>query len=139
MLADQLSFEENLKIAMMAQYPGLSPLPTLQKLPDFVTQLIDQKKPVQLLSGGQKQILVILMMLQKSKTILLLDEPTAALDEENAEKVLDFLNEIAKKTSTIVLIISHDKELVKQYCQGSYYEIFKEDNGSRSIKKIIMN
>lgn len=137
MLADQLSVEENLKLAMMRKHPGFTALPKVGPLPDFVAQLgIDQKKPVYVLSGGQRQIVGILMMLQKAKKILLLDEPTAALDEENAQQVLSFLDTIATKTETIILIISHDKELVKQYCQGSYYKIFENPDGSRSMQNI---
>ena len=63
------------------------------------------------LSGGQRQIVwLIRSMLQNSK-IIILDEPTSSLDEENKKLVMDFIIN-ATKNKTLVLI-THDKSLLK--------------------------
>jgi energy-coupling factor transporter ATP-binding protein EcfA2 len=137
MIADQLSFEHNLRMASMGYFPSLKFLKKVKSLPDFVAQFgIDYHKQVHLLSGGQKQILAILMMLQKTKKVLLLDEPTAALDDKNAQQVFSFLSEIATKTSTIVVVISHDTEIVKQYAHKNYYEMVRQDTGERLLRTV---
>lgn len=63
------------------------------------------------LSGGQKQIIFLLRVLLSEKQIILLDEPTASLDENSSEYVLKILDNIIK-TRTIILI-THDKKLTK--------------------------
>lgn len=136
MLANQLSFEKNLSLARMDQYPGLTGLPALQAIPNLVARFgIDMHKPVHLLSGGQRQVLSILMALQKNASILLLDEPTAALDEHNSAMVMHFLHELVATLRLTVLIICHDRELVMRYAEHGYFELIV-DQGQRRLRKI---
>ena len=58
------------------------------------------------LSGGQKQIVWLLRALFRNVNILILDEPTAALDPESKQLVLDAIKNIGKDKT--VIIISHD-------------------------------
>jgi ABC-type multidrug transport system ATPase subunit len=138
MLADQLSFEENLQIARLSLYPGLNPLPVREKLPAFVERFrISKQKPVHMLSGGQRQMLAILMVLQKPTKILLLDEPTAALDAHNAKMIMEFLQSLVEESGLTVLIISHDLDLVEHYAKKRYYQInIDEVTGLRSLHLI---
>ena len=59
------------------------------------------------LSGGQRQRLVLAVLAQLDKELWLLDEPTAALDEESRNLVIDFLLALQRKGKTIVAV-SHD-------------------------------
>jgi ABC-type lipoprotein export system ATPase subunit len=128
MLADQLSFTQNLQLANMSIYPGLQALPAHQQLPDFVQRFgIDMAKPVYLLSGGQRQILSILMALQKPVSVLLLDEPTAALDDKNSQMVMAFLHHLLQSAGLTILIICHDRELVTTHAQDGYFELSIND------------
>ncbi len=137
MIADQFTFEQNLQLAQLATYPGLKTLPTNNPFEHILKQFaIDKKKPAHLLSGGQRQILTILMVLQKPTHILLLDEPTAALDEKNAQIVLQFLTFLSQSMGLTILIISHDKELIKTYAQSKYIEIQEHEHGIRTIQKV---
>jgi len=135
MLADQLSFAQNLKLANILTYPSLRGLPNHQKLPTFVARFkIDINKPVYLLSGGQRQILAILMALQKPARILLLDEPTAALDDQNSKMVMEFLLNLVSSTNLTVLIICHDKELVNLYApEGNFEMAIDEKTHQRTV------
>jgi len=136
MLADQLNFKENLALASMPRYPGLHGIKSVT-LPPIVSHFgIDSTKPAYLLSGGQRQILAILMVLQKPTKVLLLDEPTAALDEKNSHLVIQFLQELVATSNLTILIITHDKELVKAYAHGTYLMLEEQDSGIRTLKKI---
>jgi ABC-type lipoprotein export system ATPase subunit len=137
MLADQLTVEQNLQMAQLTRVPSLRSLPKLSELPMILRDLgIKRHDYVAQLSGGQRQILAIAMMLQKPTRVLLLDEPTAALDTKNADLVMKAIQEIAHKQQLVVLVISHDKELVEQYARHEYTEIHVADNGTRSFVKI---
>ncbi len=139
MIADQFTFEQNLQYAAMPKYPGLSALSKLKSLPPFVETLgLDYAKPVDRMSGGQKQILAILMALQKDTRILLLDEPTAALDEKNANLIMHFLQELAKTTNILIIIISHDQQLMSSYKELSAFFLVEEDVKSkeRRVKRV---
>ena len=66
----------------------------------------------QTLSGGEKQRLAIIRGLLRGKKIIFLDEPTAALDEENKKGVFDLLSKI--KSDTLILCSTHDPK-AKEY------------------------
>lgn len=135
LLADQFSFDQNLRFANLPPVPTLAGLPEHKPLPDFLSRFaIDPATPVRLLSGGQRQILAMIMMLQKPTKILLLDEPTAALDDHNAALVMEFVRDLVQTSGLTVLIICHDKELVEQYAREGYYQISADPvSGVRNI------
>lgn len=66
----------------------------------------------QTLSGGEGQRTAIIRALCSNKKILLLDEPTANLDEENKIKIFEILRDLSKEM--LVICISHD-EISKAY------------------------
>jgi len=72
-----------------------------------------ETQSVKNLSGGEKQRVAIARALINNPKLILADEPTGALDEENAHKIMDLLKKISE--SKLVLIVSHDKELVNEY------------------------
>jgi cell division transport system ATP-binding protein len=65
------------------------------------------------LSGGQQQRLAIARALAARPFVLLADEPTASLDEANAEKVVELLQRISLNGTT-VLVATHDSSMVKE-------------------------
>lgn len=48
--------------------------------------------------------------------VLVLDEPTAGLDPQGAKEMMDLFMDLNKKEGKTVLLVSHDMEHVKQYC-----------------------
>lgn len=63
------------------------------------------------LSGGQKQLLALARCLYQQPKLLLLDEPTAAMDSATEEFVTNLLNRL--KQETVTIIISHKDSLVQ--------------------------
>lgn len=67
------------------------------------------------LSGGEQQRVALARIFLKPSKIILADEPTGSLDEENAIKVLELLKSFNEKGKTIV-VVTHD-EIVGKYCK----------------------
>ena len=66
------------------------------------------------LSGGQQKRVAIAGIVAMRPEIMILDEPTAGLDPEGVDKVLDILNKLNDEGISIV-ISSHDIEMVNQF------------------------
>ncbi|MBS0616307.1 MAG: ATP-binding cassette domain-containing protein [Verrucomicrobia bacterium] len=123
MMSGLFTFEENLQFAAFGRKPSLwkKPIATVY-IPSFEIG-IDRNAKVELLSGGQKQILSLLMALQKPTEILLLDEPTAALDFANSHMVMAFLQGLTEKEGLTLFVICHDDDLIEKYVTGSVFTL----------------
>ena len=60
------------------------------------------------LSGGQRQALTLLMSVMDSCKVLLLDEPTAALDPRSADVVMRTADELVKDYRLTAILITHN-------------------------------
>jgi peptide/nickel transport system ATP-binding protein len=76
-----------------------------------------KKFPSQL-SGGQIQRVVIAIALSRNTKLLLLDEPTTALDEENKNNIINLLNDIKKQLNILILFVTHDINSIKDICKN---------------------
>lgn len=72
------------------------------------------------LSGGQKQRVAIAKALYTNPAIILADEPTAALDTENALEVIKILQDQTKQRQKIGIIVTHDERLT-DYCDRVFH------------------
>ncbi|AHD01016.1 ABC transporter ATP-binding protein [Leisingera methylohalidivorans] len=91
------------------------------------------------LSGGQQQRIVIAMALMSKPSLLILDEPTTALDVTVEAAVVELVKDLGKKYGTSMLFISHNLGLVLETCdrlcvmysgeaveRGSIHDVFDE-------------
>jgi peptide/nickel transport system ATP-binding protein len=69
------------------------------------------------ISGGQQQRVVIAMALLSNPEILLLDEPTTALDVTVEAGIVDLIRGISAELGTSLLYISHNLGLVRETCE----------------------
>ncbi len=115
--APNLTIEENLALAYSrSKRGGLGAAITKKEREFFRQSLTDFKMGLEermttkvgLLSGGQRQVVTLLMATLVPPKLLLLDEHTAALDPATAEKVMDITKKIVTKYSLTTLMITHN-------------------------------
>ena len=65
------------------------------------------------LSGGEQQRVSIARALAKKPTVLFLDEPTGALDEETGRKILEYLLKLKDKSNFTMIMVTHNENIAK--------------------------
>jgi ABC-type dipeptide/oligopeptide/nickel transport system ATPase component len=78
------------------------------------SELLDRYAPE--LSGGQLQRVVLAMALESEPKLLMLDEPTTALDPQTRVKILDLLKELQKEFGFKILFVTHDIASAEALC-----------------------
>ena len=102
------------------------------------------------LSGGQLQRIVIALALSNDIKILLLDEPTTALDNNSKNVILNLIESLALKLDILILFVTHDIRSIQNICkdiiilkdgqiveQGETMEIL--NNPSQNYTKKLIN
>lgn len=67
------------------------------------------------LSGGERQRVMIARAICQEPEIILLDEPTTALDPAHQIKIMDLLERLRREKKTTVIMVSHDLNLAAMY------------------------
>ncbi|MCD7893851.1 MAG: ABC transporter ATP-binding protein [Erysipelotrichaceae bacterium] len=108
-LIGNLTVKENIEVC---QYLSDNPLPINDLLETLGLQEHQYKFPHQL-SGGQQQRTAIARAIIKNPQLLLCDEPTGALDSQNAKDILMLLETINQKYHTTIIMVTHNNEITK--------------------------
>lgn len=114
-----LTVAQNLAIAQYSRRPvqlidGMNQMPR-QRAIELVNDLgmgesiLD--RPMNALSGGQRQLIAFVMSTQLIPKILLLDEPTAALDPQASTKLLAYAANFIKQHNVTTILITHDPQI----------------------------
>ena len=115
--APGMTIEENMALAYTRAHSGPFSMALNRKrynlfrdaLARYGMGLEDRMKTrVGLLSGGQRQVVTLLMCTLVTPKLLLLDEHTAALDPATAERIMDITHEIVAENHITTLMITHN-------------------------------
>src|ERR1700733_8269022 len=68
------------------------------------------------LSGGMRQRVLIAMALANEPVLLVLDEPTTALDATVQAQILSLIRDVQDRTGSAILLISHDIGVISEMC-----------------------
>jgi putative ABC transport system ATP-binding protein len=139
-LFDCMNVEDNIFIPVYAKNQRVT-----KKMTEQVCEYLDlmqlgqiQKKSLRSLSGGEQQRIAMIRSLIADPKLILCDEPTASLDEGNADIFLKCLKKIADLQEMTIVIVSHDP-VVALYADetiwmknGKVSERNEDKSGSRS-------
>lgn len=81
-------------------------------LADFQLEDRARHRPDQL-SGGQRQRVAVARAIAGKKTLLLADEPTASLDDENRDRMIQLFLDLRAKYALTILLASHDARVLE--------------------------
>jgi len=121
--AGKMSLEDNMIICSKKGWHGLRISLNKKKREEFRNQLkvlemgLEDRlnDNVELLSGGQRQALTLLMAVLSKPALLLLDEHTAALDPANAALIMELTKRFAKDYNLTVMMITHNMQQALDY------------------------
>lgn len=115
-LINSLTIEENIKLPLLYAKSDKN-----YKLDDFknITNIIGidailKKKPLEC-SGGEKSRVVFARAVIMKPQIILCDEPTASLDDENKEKIITLLFKMNQDFNTTIITATHDLEVANRH------------------------
>lgn len=97
----------------------------------------DINQNVMTLSLGEKQRLSIVCALIKQPSLLILDEPTASLDEENERVIFEILNNLASEG--IAIVIASHSDMAQEYAdhiyifENTYLKLIKDDMNNKPL------
>ncbi|MBW0762916.1 methionine ABC transporter ATP-binding protein [Mammaliicoccus lentus] len=105
-----INAENEDRVKELIQFVGLE-----DKMSDYPSKL----------SGGEKQRVALARSLVRNPDILLCDEATSSLDENNTEEIIKMLKKINKEYSITIIFVTHELSVVKQLCE----EVFVMEDG----------
>jgi ABC-type branched-subunit amino acid transport system ATPase component/ABC-type branched-subunit amino acid transport system permease subunit len=73
------------------------------------------------LSNAEQKLVAIARLLATEAPVLLLDEPTAALDLESVERIIQLIRRIARQGRRTILLIEHNLDVVRELVENAYF------------------
>ena len=136
-----LTLEQNLLV--IGRLFGMKKKEILKNMDEYLERLgIGHKKKslVTTLSAGQTTRMMLAKALMTKPKILLLDEPTASLDPDIAQEVIELILQIRKEDNVSILFTSHNMAEVTQLCDRLIFlqagKIIANDKPSKLAKSI---
>ncbi|MHB0958602.1 MAG: ABC transporter ATP-binding protein [Pirellulaceae bacterium] len=111
-----LSARENVQIAL--EINGTAPRLARRRAMELLAELGVADRAghgTSMLSGGQQQRVAIARALANDPSILLADEPTAALDSHRGRQVMELFRRVAREHGTGVIVVTHDHRTLEVF------------------------
>jgi putative ABC transport system ATP-binding protein len=113
-LIPTISCEENAAVPLLIQGMSLAKaLPHARNSLDQVGLSDHMKKRPNQLSGGQQQRVAIARALVHHPRLIICDEPTAALDAENGQRVMDLFRDLMRQPGRCAIVVTHDHRILR--------------------------
>jgi D-methionine transport system ATP-binding protein len=125
---EEMSIDKNLRFVALKN----NNRDMIYKLAEILNCNTILKKKPRHLSGGEKQRINILRGLLLNPNLLILDEPTASLDQDNKKILVSFINKIQQETKISILLVTHDLDIINLFSKKN---VFKIENKSLKVVK----
>lgn len=115
---------DDVAFALKNFYPDLSEEEKEQRIKTAIETVglnyekVKDRSPFEL-SGGNKRRVAIAGVIVASPEVLVLDEPVAGLDPKGKNEFMSLIKELRKNVVKTVVIVSHDMNLIAEYCDGA--------------------
>ena len=115
----------SLEVVLMGRSPYLGRLQfetrhdfeVAQRAMELTETLPFAKRPINELSGGEKQRVLIARAVAQEPEIMLFDEPTSNLDINHQVEFYELISRLNREKNLTILTVSHDINLASEYCQ----------------------
>ena len=134
-LIPTLTVAENVGVPLLIQ--GVSSSTALKRSREVLEKVglgARWKERPNKLSGGEQQRVAIARALVHEPPLVICDEPTAALDAQNGEIVLDLFRQVARSAERAVIIVTHDNRIfsyadrIARMDDGEIVEVREQDH-----------
>lgn len=116
-LIDSMTVEENIMLGLFFAKRIISSIDRVQ-IRDLMEKVgltyIANKKPPEISMGEQQRVSILRAIIKKPR-ILLADEPTANLDFENTEQVMQLLRDLARQEGSSCIVATHDERIQNMF------------------------
>jgi putative multiple sugar transport system ATP-binding protein len=147
-LIPELSVTENIFIGNETTHGGLIDWTEARHRAETIMERVhldaDPDTPVKNLGVGQQQLIEIARALSKNIQLLILDEPTSALNEEESDNLLQILRDLRDNESITSIMISHKLEEIARVADavtiirdGHTVETIEVESGQVDVDRII--
>jgi ABC-type branched-subunit amino acid transport system ATPase component/branched-subunit amino acid ABC-type transport system permease component len=133
-LFDSLSVRENIAVGHEAGLAGSSPLRQLASRrgdDSAIREAVEEAmslagiedladRQAGLLTTGQRRLVELARVLAGSFSLIMLDEPSAGLDNDETARLGEILRQVVDRKGLGILIVEHDLSLVRQVCERIY-------------------
>jgi ABC-type sugar transport system ATPase subunit len=133
-VVDDLSVEQNLSLGKETHKWGIvQKAPDVEKVAAILKDLdprISLKQKVGTLSVAQKQVIEIAKAISSDADIIVMDEPTAAISEDEVRRLFEIVQELKNKGVTIIYISHRLSEIFEI---GDYVTVFRDGNMIKTL------
>lgn len=121
-LSEALTVQQNLELPFFASGRPVDAMAVQQALAALELEPLRQRKPSQL-SGGQAQRVALARATLLQPRVLLADEPTASLDDDNAQRAVQLLQRRAQECGATLVIATHDARVAPLLPQAWHLQV----------------